>query len=603
MRKLVFAALLAIGTGVSAQTVMTIGDEAVSKAEFEYYYHKNNGNLGEKPLSPEEYAQLFINFKLKVKAAYEAGMDTIRSFQEEFQGYRSQLVGQYLTDNEMKQTLVDEAVGFTKEDVQASHILLRTTDPIDTLRDYNRALELRNRLTPANFADMAEKYSEDPTASMNKGALGYFSGLSMVYPFAHAAYNTPIGTISMPVRTRFGYHLIYVTDRRKAKGDIRLSGIVKGYAPYPGEREKAKALMDSLYQVALSGETSFDSLMYAYTDNPRVRENHGLLPWLSIGMLPPEQEAVLFGLENIGDFTAPMELQGNWFLFKLNDRREAPEHDELMQLIESSIMRDERSAMIQQSFVNGLKKKYSFTTTTNHGDTLAHFADVWLTNADLQAFLISGPYLPADTLQAFFAQQLIQYENDHLEAGNPEFGYLMKEYRDGILLFNISNEKIWNKAPNDEAGLKAYFEKNRKKYKLSEPRYKGCVVYCRSLMHRQAAEKVAKHTEPSVLRRRLLAEFNTDSLSNIEVEEGLFKLGDHPVVDAMVFKTGTAPVKEGYPEMFVSGKLQKKYPEEYTEVRGAVMSDYQDYLEQQWVDELKQRYQVVIDKQVLKTIR
>ncbi|MBP5319327.1 MAG: peptidylprolyl isomerase [Paludibacteraceae bacterium] len=599
MKRAITAAVLALSTLASAQTVITIGDEAVSKEEFEYYYHKNNHNLSEEQLSAEAYAQLFVNFKLKVKAAYDAKYDTVRSFQDEFNGYREQLADQYLGEPELKKALVQEALDHLKEDLEVSHILIRCVGTSDTLAAYQRALELREKLTPENFNEMAAQYSEDPTASVNKGHLRYITGMSLIYAFEHAAYNTPAGTISMPVRTPYGYHLIYVSDRRPAVGEIQLSAIVVRRPQVPEDEPKAKARIDSLYQVALKGERSFDDLINAYSEDPNLQQNGGRLPWLGLGRVEPEVEDQLFGLKNIGDITAPIDMRFGWFIFRLEDRRQMTDREGIEQAIEARIQMDERRLLLQNAFINRLKREYRFERFTDRGDTLAHFADVWVTEQDLS--LNPGEF--ASSKEALIEEKLVAYERAHLEDKYPEFGFLMQEYRDGILLFNISNELVWNKAANDEAGLNEYFRSHQKNYPLSEPRYKGCVVRCRSVMTCEAAKKIAKRTEAASLRRTLLAEFNSENLTNLQVTEGIFKKGDNADVDALVFKTGQTPQDQEYPEVFVSGKLLKKYYEDYTEIRGTVINDYQDYLEAQWIESLKKRYPTVINKDVLKTIR
>ncbi|MBP1639080.1 MAG: PpiC-type peptidyl-prolyl cis-trans isomerase [Bacteroidetes bacterium] len=670
MKQLLLISFVALASSLFAQNgndpiLMTIKGTPIHKSEFEYLYNKNNtqNTLDKKSLA--EYLILFQNFKMKVLEAEALGMDTTRTFLEELAGYRRQLTPVYLTDTVMQNRLVNEAYDRLKEEVDVSHILIRIASnatPTDTLAAYNKIAAIRERITriprtidskcgfftrlfghckqitiePENFNEVARKESEDPSAIENKGHLGFISGFMTIYPFENVAYNTPVGQISAPVRTPYGYHIIKVEARRPSRGKLQVAHIMKFASQDASDsiKKKMKMVIDSLYLEVKNG-ADFEVLARKTSDDKSSAVNGGVLPWFGSGSMVKEFEDAAFALKK-GEISQPVLSPYGWHIIKLLDIKQLEPLAEKRAEIERRIQRDERANRITQAFIDQLKTKYqfkninasiapfyplaekyslkdtAFVNATEHmNGTMATFADQTLTQCDFAFFLNRYPNsrqtdkkaLIEEKYQQFVNTALVNYKDDQLEKEYPDFGNLMREYHDGILLFNISNEKVWDKATRDSKGLEAFFKANRRNYTWSEPRFKGLVISCKNEVTRlKAIELIAKAPQDSI-GAYLASQLNKDTLSVAKIEKGLFVQGDNKAVDKFEFKTGDFTPSKTFPIVFTYGKILKTGPESYSDVIGILTSDYQTYLENQWVKELRKKYTITIDQQVLKTIK
>lgn len=642
--------------------LMTIKDTPVYKSEFEYLYKKNNfqNTLDKKSLA--EYLVLFENFKMKVLEAESLGMDTTRAFLEELAGYRQQLTPAYLTDTIARNRLVKEAYDRLKEEIDVSHILVRVAkdaSPADTLAAYNKIIAIRDRITrapvevpgkcgffkklfgtyhstfiePENFNAVAKKESEDPSAAENSGHLGYITGFMTVYPFENVAYNTPAGQVSMPVRTVYGYHIIRVEGRRPSQGKLQVAHIMKFAQKGASDSlmNQAKKMIDGLYR-KVTGGADFATVARQWSDDKSSAVNGGILPGFARGSMVKEFEDAAFSLQK-GEISAPVLSPYGWHIIKLLDTRPLETLAEKRAEIERRIQRDERSNIITQSFIDKLKADDHFTnndkalapfyllaeqyspkdsaflkTTEEMRDTMACFAGTALTQCDFSLFLSRTPNRPAknkkewidEKYRQFVNTALINYKDEQLEKEHPDFGNLMREYHDGILLFNISNEKVWDKATRDQKGLEFFFRNNRNNYTWQKPRFKGLIISCKDEATREKArELIAKIPKDSV-EQCLTRKFGKDA---IKIEKGLFAEGDNKTVDELEFKTGNFIPDKSFPATFTHGRMLKNGPESYTDVLGILTSDYQTWLEDQWTKELRRRYPVKINQKVLETIK
>ena len=456
-----------------AQTLVTINNKAISVDEFEYYYQKNNQNQAQQ-LSRADYINMFVNFKLKVEEAYAQQYDTVSAFQNELQGYRQQLVGPYLTDSVKRNELVQEAYKHFLEDIEVSHILFRIDFPNEAPLALEKAQKARKRLKKEDFAKVAVEVSEDPSVVENKGYLGYTTGGQFVYPFERAAYNLKVGEISQPIRTSFGYHIIKLHNRRPSKGEVQLAHIFKAIPEYADSTQQIaiEAVVMKLYQTLLEG-ADFAALARNNSEDDTAAKG-GKLPWLGIGMSNPWIENAAFALTEIGEISEPVHAPYGWHIFQLLDKRPVRSLYEYRPMINTQINMDERRAEIHQSFVDKLKKEYKFKKSKKAG-IIATFADQVLTQEDLDKFCQERPH-GNDSINDFINYSIYQYENKHLESKYPEFGMLMNEYKEGILLFNICNDLIWSKASKDKEGLKQFFENNKENYPADYTYNKGPVV-------------------------------------------------------------------------------------------------------------------------------
>jgi peptidyl-prolyl cis-trans isomerase SurA len=616
------------------RVLVTIGNKEFLIDEFERIYKKNNQNLLEasEKKTPEQYLDMFINFKLKVIEAQNLKMDTAVSFINELAGYRKELAVPYLTDISYNEKMVEDTYQRMKTEVKASHILISLVEnptPEDTLKVYKKIMDIRDKiLNGLNFNEAAAEYSEDPGAKNSHGDLGYFSAFQMIFPFEDVAFNTPIGGLSMPVRTQFGYHLIKVWDKRPARGEIKVAHIMKMYPPEVNDSvmKKLRSEADSIYaQLQNSGD--FAELAKKYSDDKRSSEVGGELAWFSSGNMISEFADQAFALKNNGDISKPFATQFGYHIVKRLDYHPVKEFADIKKEIESKIKSEpDRSVHSKSAFIGKLKTEYNFkinqqiadnvknnnyplTEGTGQQDNKLTDAIFVLNNEKFTvgkffAFLKTNhpdvKEFAGDSFDKYFnswvENELTAYEDLRLENKYPEFKYLLQEYYDGILLFNISDQKIWSKAAGDSTGLQGYYEKNKGAYMWGE-RFKGAIITCPDQATR---DDVEKFYAAGMTNKEILDRINASQVK-IKIEESAWEKGANLVVDYYVWN-GTKP--DGFNEMlvFVRGNKTNPEPKLLDEARGLYLSDYQNYLDAEWIKGLRNKYPVKVNKKLLKTI-
>jgi peptidyl-prolyl cis-trans isomerase SurA len=607
----------------SDETLITIGKTKVSKGEFERIYKKNNNNLyneAEKK-TPEEYLDLFIDFKLKVLEAENLKMDTSSVFINELAGYREELAAPYLTDVKYNEQMIRDLYERTTKEVNASHLLLtvpKDASPEQDAEVLNRILKIRKEIMDGkDFNEAAVEYSEDPSAKSNMGKLGYFTAFQMVVPFENAAFTTPVGEVSQPVRSSFGYHLLKVHDIRENQGEILVAHIMKMFPKdmTPEIKAQLKVQIDSIYTVLKNG-ADFAELAKATSDDKRSAVQGGEMAWFSSGRMIPEFANAAFAIQNIGDYSEPIETPYGYHIIKKLDTRPVATFEESKANLETRIKQDpERSITSKQVFIDKLKTQYNYSENTdvknklfnkNSNDTL-DFANQVLFKIDNKSFTVEKfqKYLKEKNTEpvSFLSQfnnwveaEITALENSKLEEKYPDFRYLIQEYHDGILLFNISEEKIWNFASVDTLGLEEYYKKNTNKYSWEE-RFKGMVVTCKNDSVREEADKffAAEMTVPEIL-DLLNAKENL-----ISINESAWEKGANPVVDYYVWN-GPKPNNFNSELTFIRGDKIPPQPKILDEARGLYVSDYQKYLEEKWLKELRAKYKITVNKKLLKSI-
>lgn len=406
---------------ITAQTLLTINDKEISKQEFEYYYKKNN-HIDSDSLSPKDYLEMFINFKLKVEEAYFLKYDTVASFEEEFNTYRAPLAAGYLLDSIKIKELEEEAYNNLLKDIYVSHILFRTDFPEDSVA-LEKALAAKKRSKKMDFNKLALEVSEDPSVIYNEGNLGWVTGMAMVYPFEKAAFSLKKGKISEPIKTPFGYHLIKVHNKRATRGEVEVAHIFKR-KPEDADSSQIDAVRQEMNRIhsVLKNGGEFEDLVKAHSEDKNTRPG-GVLPfWVSTGQTNEIFEDAAFALKYPGDISDVVEAPYGFHIIKLIDKHDKPDYNRWMPQIQTRIRMDERATIIKESFISKTRKEYNL----------------------------------ADSLTS---AEVLEFANKNLEKKYPEFGLLMQEYRDGILLFNISKDKIWDKASQDETKLKELYGK------------------------------------------------------------------------------------------------------------------------------------------------
>jgi peptidyl-prolyl cis-trans isomerase SurA len=624
------------------QTLFSIDDEQISADEFKAVYLKNR-DIGKDidPKTPREYLDLYINFKLKVREARDMGMDTMPSFKREFNNYRNQLAQPYLEDRSVDSLLLQEAYSRMLLEVNASHIMIdlpANALPADTLAAYKKIMNLRAQVLKGaiSFEDQARAHSTDPGSKDNGGNLGYFSVFDMVYPFENAAYETPVGEISMPVRTQFGYHIVKVIDRRPNSGTVQVKHIflISNEKTDEEKAESASKRIQEIYVRLRQGE-DFDQLARQFSDDKNTSDKGGLLSPFGINKMMPEFEKQSFALKTKGDISEPFKTSIGWHIVKLVDRQPVASFEDSKMMLEQQISRDSRSAKSREVFIANLKKEYKYTEQPKRLKeigkvvTADFFEGKWDANLaakykktlftldgidyNQQAFVafldLSQKRAPKSAsaeqavyglYQTYVDQTVMEYENGRLEAKYPEFRMLVNEYRDGILLFDLTQEKVWNKASKDSVGLHSYYELNQNNYMWPE-RVKANLFSCES-------EKIAKKVEKMVVKGSSISEveakFNQESQLVVVAESGTFSRGKNQGVDRAEWvtgKTSTVFVNNRFIVVQINEVLPVQ-PKQLDEARGLIISDYQRQLEINWIESLKARYKVTINEDVFRSL-
>lgn len=499
------------------QVLFTINDSPVYTDEFLYLYTKNYQDSASifSRESLREYLDLFIAYKLKVTEAIAKGYEQHPTFQQEFETYREQLTKPYLTDRATTERLVKEAYERMQEEVKASHILVSLPEsptPADTLEAYRKIMAIRERIMQGeDFGQVAFQVSEDPSAKQYKGSLGYFTALQMVYEFEDASYRLPIGQVSMPVRTRFGYHLLSVQERRKAWGAYRAAHIMI-------RANNAASAEDSLLAVKkiteikqrLNNGEDWGALCARFSEDGATRDKQGELAVFTAGTTLPEFSEAVYHLEP-GEVSAPVRTPFGWHLIRLIEKRPVAPFSEMETQIRRKVARDSRSQLSDISFLKMVKQENAFKDYPKNQQkafarldaallegkwtlpakpfkptlpvfevkgrkfTLKDYYEYILTAQQAQTEDIALKRYAATLYQAFEASSLIQYAKAQLPVKHPEYVFLVNEYREGLLLFAILEDEIWGRAMKDSMGLEAYFDANRDKYRW-KPRMQTTVI-------------------------------------------------------------------------------------------------------------------------------
>lgn len=621
------------------ETILTIGNHHFSKDEYQYFYTKNNSQLTDQAEvhTPSEYMDLFIHFKLKVLEGELMGLDTLSSFKTELQGYRDELAKPYLTNVQFNDEMVQTAYFRTKNERKASHILIQIPEGGDTIKALERIQEIRNKWTAgADFNDLAFHYSEDPSARMNRGELGYFSAFMMVYPFEDAAYKTEVGQVSQPVRTQFGYHLIQVEDQRESKGQITVAHIMKriqqdgaddghGHRTTPRSEENIKTELDSLYQLLLNG-ADFSDLAQRYSDDHYSARGGGQLQPFTENRMVPEFAQAAFALKNDGDISPVVKSPYGWHIIKRIKHTPVPDFDELKNQLRENIRKNPLiSKHSRDLFIADLKKQYQFhvdeksmalllkkkpnelqsaamqSDSLNFSQTLFSYDGHTASIGDFLLYAEKNRGTAKSTVSLvdeFAAFRLIEYENSRLEAKYPDFSMLMKEYHDGMLLFAVSEKMIWNKAAEDSIGLSEFYERNKTKY-LGDEKFSGWILQCRDLETRSRVDEIL--TIDPVDKEELLTIINASMPGALSVTEGIFSKGDNPIVDYYVWN-GVHPAGMDEKTTYVRGDKLQPQPKTLTDSRGLHVADYQTELEKVWLNQLKGKYKIRVNKKLVKQI-
>lgn len=616
--------------------IFSFGDKMVYNDEFMRVFNKNKRDkTAPTQVEIEEYLELYVKFKLKVEEAYRLQMDTVPSFINELAGYRTQLAQPYLTDKNVTEMLIKEAYARSTEEVNASHLLINCAldaRPADTMLAYEKALSMRSRVVSRgeSFASVAKEFSEDPSAKTNEGNLGYFTAFQMIYPFENAAYTMKVGEVSMPIRTQFGYHLVYLQDRRKSFGDVKVAHLMIKYYN-EGQVDSARQRAEAVYAKLQAGG-DWKELVEEFSEDFNTNASGGELSWFNrtTANIPTEFKDIAYTLKNNGDYSAPIQTKFGWHIVKRVDLKELASYEEVKDAIRRKVERDSRSELNKDVVVSRVKVENKFKELAGFNAVKGNFTEELLkgkytkqaskgivlftisakkyTDSDFYDFVVvnqskSNKALDnavVDLYADFVKRSNLDYELSVLEMKYDDFKYIMQEYKDGILLFELTDKEVWSKAVQDSVGLAAYYAANSDKYMWKE-RANASIFSCKDAKTAATAMKLAKKGKSS---SEIMTKCNAKDPLAVKVEEKKYEKGSNSLLDKIDWTPGVYALdNENDRTKFVQIKeIIAPTTKPLSENMGQATSDYQTKLEREWIESLKSKYPVKVYDQNVKRL-
>ncbi|MDB4083030.1 peptidyl-prolyl cis-trans isomerase [Vicingaceae bacterium] len=613
------------------------GVEKITKAEFKRVYQKNNSGEIISKSTVDEYLDLYINFKLKVKEAVDLEMNKDPAFIKELSGYRKQLAQPYLTADGIMEELKKEAYDRLQYDVKASHILIKldqNASPEDTVAAYKRAIRVKKNLENGqDFELMAKQYSDDPSAKTNGGSLGYFTSFYMLYPFESAAYNTKVGKISEIVRTQYGYHVLKVVDKRPSVGNVEVAHILISNDQELSKTNDSEGKIKEIYAKIKQGE-KFEDLAAQFSDDTRSAADGGVLPMFGVGRMVPEFEKAAFGLKADGDISEPFSTPYGWHIVKRLQHAPIGSFESVESELVQKIKKDSRANLSQASVINKIKNQYGFTENLKERDDFykiidsSFFKGTWTVDAakgltkellkigdkfvnqqDFAQYLennkskkvIDSRVLVNARYDAFKRASILEYKNFKLDEEYPDFRYLMQEYHDGILLFNLTDKLVWSEAVNDTNGLQAFYSTNKENYKWDKR--VDAIVF--SALNKKVAEAVKTMLKEGKDVKEIIEEINRPSQLNLRYETKKYLKGENEIVDQVKWEKGISEnvtLNGRFHFVKIKEVIEPTY-KTLEDSRGLITSDYQNFLEKEWIQSLRSKNKLEVDKKILKELK
>ena len=629
--------------GINAQNedpvLFSVKNNPVHVSEFLYIYSKTNRDKANfSKASLEEYLDLYTKFKLKVQRAKDMQLDTIPALQQELAGYRQQLADSYLLDKEVTEKLIREAYERSLKDVKISHIMVslkKNPSPQDTLLAYKRIMQIKGKLDGgSDFVKVAKSLSDDKSAATNNGSLGYFTSPfpNGFYEFESAAYALPKGQHSQPVRTPIGYHIIRVEDVRPARGEMEAAHIL-----IRKDAQDPKRDIDSVY-AQLENGYKFDEAAKIYSADKKTASKGGYVGFFGISKYEKAFEDAVFALTEDGTYTKPIQTLAGWHIIKRISRKSAPDYEKAKARLKAKIQKDARFELAKVAMVEQIKEANGFKSMNGpigqFGATLdkEFLTYRWqapkekskevifvlgkdkYTLGDFTTYLQkesrkrmqmakTGSVINALTslYKDYIGETALKYEERNLEAKYPDFKALMREYEEGILLFEITKKEVWDKASQDTTGLRKFYEKNKSKYKWGKRAVVSTYTLNDAAHLSDKVGKFAQKNNPAAV----LAKYNKDGKEPVSQQETIVERGRNKEIDALDWKPGALSKMEmdRKNKKITFMKVEKILDpsgKKLNEARGYVVADYQDFLEKQWLTELKKAYKVQTNKKVFK---
>ena len=620
--------------------LMTVGGKPVYKDDMVYLISKGSGDKTSPGISREEFEEnleLFVDYQLKVREAEELGLDKTEEFQSEFASFKETLIAPFLIKNSIEEGELRKAYSRMQEIIRASHVLFQfppNASTEDSMIVLKMALKVKSEIeNSGNINDLAVQYSDDPSALANKGDLGYFTSLQMVQPFEDAAYGLQVGQVSDPVLTNFGYHIIQVKDRQPNPGQVRVSHILVRFDPAdPTQEENARRKIADIYTEIQKESTIWEDIVKNFSEDPGTKDRGGVLPWFGVGNMIPEFEMAAFSLTEIGEVSPPLRTQYGYHILRLEGKMPIDSFEEMEESIRSRILRDSRSNVIQSQVVAIQKSRYGFQeneptvqslSVRLNDSPLSEFQNLLASSplAESALFTFQGKtYTAADLgkysqtqeiinrgkvptfdfwYDRFVSEILAKAEEKDLEATNKEYQMLLKEYRDGILLFSLMNKEVWEKGITDSLGQREYFRQNLDNYQWGE-RIEAFLV---KILDPNSLDAAKAHLAGNGYNESIIQSFESQLKSKsplaFQTESGVYEYRNHPVLSNLDLNQSFQEIKaDGATYLVLTGQKIPAGPRKFEESRGLVIRDYQKHLEETLVAKLKSKYPVVINPSI-----
>jgi len=632
-----------------SETLLTIGNKKVSTDEFNHIYKKNNtADIDKK--TKEEYLELFINFKLKVVEAETLKLDTAKSFKDELAGYRDQMAKQYMTESAMIDKLAKSAYEKSKIEYKLDHLMIKVDEnalPADTLIALKKANSIRDRIVQGeDFEKVARETSDDKSVAKSGGHLWYMSASKLPYKIQMEVSKLKKLEISKPIRTKFGYHIVKLVDSRPAQNQIKVSHIMIACPETLTDAEKLqkKARIDSISARLKAGD-DFAKLAVLSDDKGTAKQG-GELNWFGTSAMVPEFEIPAYALKTKGEISNPIKTQFGWHIIKLIDTRPLPKYEEDEKSIKGMIENDpDQRTLVQNYVIQNLKKEFKFKeesfpeafyatidssvfkgkwdaakaeghnnllfTINNSKFTEKKFAN-YIENNQKSAYPIPVPSYVNAKYKDFVFKSFSDIEKMGLEEKNPEFSMLMQEYHDGILLFDLTDQKVWNKALQDSIGLQAFYEKNKTNYKSKMKLDLVMFKYNDNSIYDKAEKIFSKKDKKNFSDEALVDLVNENQPGSFKkLVSGVFEEGENPEADKIFLMITKKEISESQTiikiadsNLFVRiNNRVESDNKQFSDIKGLVIADYQNTLEEEWVSSLRKKYKITVNESVLKKIK
>ena len=632
---IVFSAFFSVNAQ-EKQVLFSVEDTPVYASEFERVYKKNLELVkDESQKDIDNYLDLFIKYKLKVAEAKALGLDQKPAYLREFEGYKKQLSANFLSNNEVTENLVKEAYERLKHEINARHILVKIDEnaPEDQQKLAQEEIEkLRGRVIDEGFEAVKKDIHNGRTLFAEE--LGYFTAFRMVYNFETAAYNTEVGKWSQPFQTQFGYHIVQVNDKRENRGEITVAHIM--LTDKDTNTESAEERINDIYKRIKQGE-DFEALANQFSEDKSSSNKGGRLNTFSSGQLSSEIfEDKAFGLENTGEITEPFKSEFGYHIVKLIDKKGLNSFKEMEAELKAKVKKDSRSVVINNSRFKKLKEKYKvkdnpealryFTSILNEdyyqrswntpenfegSKVLFTMNDQKVTYKDFAEFLYNTqrrrqarqPFdkLVTSNYKDFLESKLTQYQENNLEFENEEYAQILNEYRDGLLLFDLMESKVWNAAREDSTGLENYYKQHQDKY-FFDTRADAVIA---SSANKKDIKKVAKMLENNESIEAIKKQINSEKAISVSFIKDTVTTSHQALPKDFNMQKGVSKVfkhNDAYSVVKVNTVLPKTQ-KTFEEAKGKVISDFQEYKEKMWLDELSKKYKVKVNQDVLKQVK